>query len=215
MADTKISLLTALTAPAYNDLLAIVDVTSPAETKKITRENLLGLTAISGVLHKQLWIGGWKPTVTSGCAASAPIEMATNKNVYDYCAFDKATIEYAYANIPMPDDYSGGTIYAKFYWLHPATTTNFGVSWGLQAVAMSNDDALDVAQGTAKYANDVGGTTYDLYISPLTAAITIAGTPVAGDLVQFRASRKADDATNDTLDVDAYLIGVMVWYPVG
>ena len=165
--------------------------------------------------YKNLYIGGWKPTVTSGCASSARIEMGTNKNTYDYLAFDKDTIEYAYANVPMPDDYTGGAIYAKFYWLHPATTTNFGVSWGLQAVSFSDDDTLDAAQGTAKYANDTGGTTSDLYISPMTDAITIAGTPVAGDLVQFRVSRKADDATNDTLAVDAYLLGAMIWYPVG
>ena len=80
--------------------------------------------------------------------------------------------------------------------------------------SFSNDDTLDAAQGTAKYANDTGGTTSDLYISPLTAAITLAGTPVAGDLVQFRASRKANDGTNDTLAVDAYLLGAMIWYPV-
>lgn len=174
----------------------------------------LGMTDIGGVAHKQLWIANWKPTLTSGCGEPEQIEMGTNDTVFDYLAFDASTIEYAYANVPMPDDYSGGTIYAKFYWTHPAATA-FKVSWGLQAVAISNDDAMDVAQGTAIYSNDEGGTTTDLYISPLTAAITIAGTPAAGDLVQFRASRKADDATNDTLDVDAYLIGAMVYYPVG
>jgi hypothetical protein len=165
--------------------------------------------------YRQLWVGGWRPTLTSGCGAPAQIEMSTNKNVYDYAPFDPSTIEYAYANVPMPDDYTGGTVYAKFYWLHPATTTNFGVSWGLQGVSFGDDDALDAAQGTAIYANDTGGTTSDLYISPLTAAITIAGTPAAGKLINWRALRKADDATNDTLAVDAYLIGVMIWYPVG
>ncbi len=169
---------------------------------------------VSRLSVRQLWVSNWKPTLTNGCGEPEQIEMGTNDTVFDYLAFDASTIEYAYANVPMPDDYSGGTIYAKFYWTHPAATA-FKVSWGLQAVAISNDDAMDVAQGTAIYSNDEGGTTTDLYISPLTAAITIAGTPAAGDLVQFRASRKADDATNDTLDVDAYLIGAMVYYPVG
>jgi hypothetical protein len=172
------------------------------------------LKLIGGVAHKQLWIGGARPSVTSGCAASAQLEMGTNKNVYDYLAFDKATIEYAYANMGMPEDYTGGDIYAQFYWTHPATTTNFKVSWGFQAVSFSNDDTLDAAQGTAVYANDTGGTTSDLYISPQTTVITIGGTPVAGDYVNFRILRKADDGTNDTLDVDAYLLGVLVWYPI-
>lgn len=173
----------------------------------------LGMTDIGGVAHKQLWIGGWKPKLTSGCGVPQQLELATNKNVVDYCPFDKDTIEYAYANVPMPNDYSGGTIYAKPYWLHPAATA-FKVSWGLQGVAVSNDDTLDVAQGTARYSNDEGGTTGDLYIGPQQWLI-IAGTPAAGDLIQFVASRKADDATYDTLDVDAYLLGWMIWYPVG
>lgn len=165
--------------------------------------------------HKQLWIGGWKPYLTGGCANPAQIEMGTNKNVYDYLAFDKDTVEKAYANVPMPDDYSGGAIKAKPYWLHPATTTNFKVSWSLAGVAFGNDDSLDAAAGTAQYSNDVGGTTNDLYIGETTAAITLAGAPTAGDLVQFTCLRKADDTTNDTLAVDAYLLGWMIWYPVG
>jgi hypothetical protein len=169
---------------------------------------------ISGVIHNQLWVGGFKPTLTSGCAASAQIEMGTNKNVYDYLAFDKDTIEYAYANVPMPADYTGGAIYFKPYWLHPATTTNFKVSWGLAGVSISNDDTLDAAQGTAIYSNDTGGTASDLYIAPLSAAVTIGGSPVANDLVNFRCLRKADDGTNDTLAVDAYLLGFMIYYPV-
>jgi len=114
----------------------------------------------------------------------------------------------------MPLDYDGGTITAKFYWTHPATTVNFKVSWGLQGVATGDGDTLDVAQGTAVYANDEGGTTSDNYTSPATSAITIAGTPAAGKLINFRVLRKADDGTNDTLAVDAYLIGVLIEYGI-
>jgi len=164
--------------------------------------------------YKQLWISGWKPTLTSGCGLSAQLALATNKNVLDYLPFDASTIEYAYVDVPMPADYTGGTVLAKFYWTHPTTSTNFKVSWGLQGVAFGDDDALDAAFGTAQYANDTGGTTNDLYISDMTSAITIAGSPAAGKLVNWRVLRKADDATNDTLAVDAYLIGVMIFYPV-
>jgi hypothetical protein len=113
----------------------------------------------------------------------------------------------------MPDDYDGGTVTAIFYWLHTGGTA-FKVSWGLQAVATGDGDPLDVPQGTAIYANDEGGTPNDDYHSPETAEITIAGTPAAGKLIQFRVSRKADDGTNDTLDADAYLIGVLIKYGV-
>lgn len=196
-------------------------ITGTVDTKFITPKALkdggfVAIDLIGGIPHKQMYAaaGVIKPTLTNGCAAVAQIEMSTNKNVYDYLAFDKDAIEYGYFNVPMPQDYTGGVIYANFKWLHPATTTNFKASWGLQGVSFSNDDTLDAAQGTAIYANDEGGTTNDFYVSPTTAAITIAGTPTAGNLVQFRVSRKADDATNDTLAVDAFLLGVMIWYPV-
>lgn len=244
MADTKISMFNGGTvvAPSSGDIVPYIhnpstipenhifeydsifastaETTAGTETlKAVTPKALKGagfvpVNLIGSTPHKQLWVGGFRPTLTTGCAAPAQIETATYKRVFDYLAFDKDTEEYAYANVAMPQDYTGGKVYAQFYWTHPATTTNFKVSWGLQGVSFSNDDTLDAAQGTAIYANDEGGTTSDLYISPLTAEITIGGTPVAGDLVQFRAMRKAHDVTNDTLAVDAYLLGVMIWYPV-
>ena len=167
-----------------------------------------------GIDTKQMWIGNAKPTVTAPCADQARIELGTNDNVYDYLSFDATTIEYAYANVALPLDYDAGTITATFYWMHPATTTNFKVAWGLQAVAIADDGAMDVAQGTIQYTNDTGGTTSDLYISPATSAITMGGSPAAGNLVQFRIQRYATDATNDTLAVDAYLLGVQITYGV-
>jgi len=233
MADVKTSALPeAVSMAATDNFLIVADVGTVPVTKripqttaipftttptanKIPQADALGKIDLNWVVdYKNLWIGGWKPTVTSGCGLPAQIEMGTNKNVYDYCPFDAASIEYAYQNVPMPLDYDGGTVTAKFYWTHPATTVNFKVSWGLQGVATGDGDTLDVAQGTAVYANDEGGTTSDLYISPATADITIAGTPAAGKMVQFRVLRKADDATNDTLDVDAYLLGVLIKYGV-
>lgn len=198
---------------ANNDF--VVGNSSGAWQKKTLAETkgILGSTLIGGVAHKQFWIGSWKPTLTNGCGASQPIEMPTNKNVYDYVPFHKESYEFAYQNVAMPDDYSGGAVYAKFYWMHPATTTNFGVKWGIQGVTIGDNVNLDVSQGEAAYAIDTGGTTNNLYISALSTAITIAGTPAAGKLINWREFRQVDNA-NDTLAVDAFLLGVMIWYPV-
>ncbi len=171
------------------------------------------LEIINDIAHRQLWVGGFKPTKTNGCGAGSDIEMGTNKTVFDYVPFDPDDVEYAYANIPMPEDYTGGTIYFKPYWTHPAATA-YKVSWGLAGVSFGDGDTLDAAVGTFIYVNDEGGTTSDLYKGALSAEVTIAGTPSAGDLIQFKACRKADDGTNDTLDVDAYLLGFVIWYPV-
>lgn len=205
---------------AYNNQVGIVSQgdaeagtsTTPERWTAERVKQAINALAPGAASTKQMWVGNPKPTVTNGCASSAPIEMPTNKNVYDYLAFDKDTIEYAYANVPMPDDWDASTVTAKFYWLHPAATA-YAVVWGLQGVAMANDDPMDVAQGTIQTVTDTGGTTSDLYISAATAAMTIAGSPAAGEYVQFRIQRTATDGS-DTLDVDAYLLGVLITYGV-
>ena len=138
-------------------------------------------------------------------------ETTTNKVMRRSLEFDASTIEYAQFSIAMPKSWNEGTISFEPIWAHPATTTNFKVSWGLQAVALSDADALDAAFGTAQYSNDTGGATDTVYIGPESAAITVAGTPQAGDLVVFQVLRKADDGTNDTLAVDARLLGLRLY----
>lgn len=214
-AGTETEVGTSLTKASASDVTTGTDDAKYVTSLALKDAGIVPVDLISSVPHKQMWIGSAKPTLTNGCGAPGQIEMGTNKNVYDYLPFDKDSIEYAYANIVMPQDYTGGTVYALFHWTHPSTTTNFKVSWGLQGVCITDDDTLDVAQGTAIYSNDTGGTTSDLYISPLSSAITLSGTPAAGKMCNFRISRKADDATNDTLAVDAYLLGVVLYYPVG
>lgn len=165
--------------------------------------------------HKSIWIPATqlKPKLTAGCAALAQLESATNKAVYDYLAFDPTTTEYCYANIKMPSDYSGGNIYAIFDWMHPATTTNFGVRWGVSGLSLGDNEASDAAQGTAGGVTDTGGTTYNRYASAVTVATTIAGTPAAGEFVHFNFLRAPTHA-DDNMAVDAYLLGVMIYYPV-
>jgi len=138
-------------------------------------------------------------------------EVGTNKIMRRSLDFDASTIEYAQFSIAMPKSWNEGTISFEPIWAHPATTTNFKASWGLQAVACSDGDALDAAFGTAQYSNDTGGATDTIYIGPESAAITVAGTPQAGDWVTFQVLRKADDGTNDTLAVDARLLGVRLY----
>jgi hypothetical protein len=202
-----------LTKATGTVLIAGTNDTDFATAKALKDGGFIATDLIGTVAHKQLWAANWIPTITAGCGASGQIEMGTNKNVYDYLPFDPSATENAYINIVMPQDYTGGVVYFKPYWLHPATTTNFGVAFGLQGVSFSNDDTLDAAQGTGVLVVDTGGTTSDLYVGDLSAAVTIAGTPIAGDLVQFRIYRKYDDA-GDTMAVDAYLLGAMIWYPV-
>ena len=168
---------------------------------------------INGKLHKQFWVTGWRPTFTNGCGYSEQIEMPTNKNIYDCCSFLKAADSYAYANIDTPFDYSGGDIYAEPVWLHPSTTTNFKVCLGLAGVSIGDGESLDAAIGAFQYSRDIGGNTNYRYKGPLTGAITIAGTPEAGESLFLICKRYVSDS-DDTLAVATYLRGWMIWYPV-
>ena len=160
-----------------------------------------------------IWVpAGTMTARTTNGAASGTVETSTNKVMLKTLDFDASTIEYAQCSVRMPKSWDLGTLTAEFVWSHAATTTNFGVSWGIQAVALSNDDAADAAFGTAVYANDTGGTTNDVYVSPATTAVTVGGTPAAEDWVVVQVLRKADDGTNDTLAVDARLHGVSIKY---
>lgn len=150
------------------------------------------------------------PRTTNG-AAVGQIETTTNKVMVRTLDFDASTIEYAQFSIRMPKSWNEGTVTFIPSWSHASTTTNFKASWGLQAVAISDDDTLDVAFGTGQTSNDTGGTTNDLYAGPESSAVTIAGTPAAEDLVIFQVYRKADDGTNDTLAIDARLHGVTIY----
>ena len=175
-------------------------------TQQITHDQIKSLGT------QTIWIPAvaMYPRISNG-AAWGSVETAVNLIALKTLDFDAASTEYAQFCIAMPASWDEGTITAAFHWSHAATDTNFGTSFGLQAVALSDDDALDTAFGTTQYAVDTGGTTDDIYKSPTTAAITIAGTPAAEDYVVFQVLRKHDEA-GDTLAVDARLHGVTLYY---
>jgi hypothetical protein len=100
---------------------------------------------------------------------------------------------------------------AIFYWT-AATASTASVVWGLAGVCVADDETLDVAFGTPVALVDANkSTAYDNNITSETSAITIAGTPTAGELVNWQLYRDATHGS-DTLAVDALLIGVMITY---
>lgn len=154
--------------------------------------------------------GSISPSSSGGCAALAKIASAANQPDIVTLDFDTTTQEYAQFGIVMPKKWDEGTITFKAHWSHAATTTNFGVVWDLQAVAVSDDDAIAVAFGTAQTSTDTGGTTNDLYTSPESSAITVSGTPAAEDMVFFRVSRVTGNGS-DTMAIDARLHGITLY----
>ncbi len=148
---------------------------------------------------------------TTNGAATGTAEMPTNKNMVKTLDFDASTQEFAQFEVWFPKSWNLSTVTFQPMWSHASTSTNFGVVWALQGVARSDDDAMDVAFGTEQTSTDTGGTTNDLYLGPTSSAITIAGTPAAGDSVLFQIKRNISDG-GDTMAIDARLHGIRLFF---
>jgi hypothetical protein len=150
--------------------------------------------------------GAMCPRTTNG-AVYGVLDMGAGKPEVPYFAFDSASTKNVTINWEPPKSWNEGTVTAIFKWTHPATVTNFGVTWGIRGGAFSDGDTLNTAFGTEQEVSDTGGTTSTLYVTAATAAMTIANTPATRDNIQFEVYRDYADA-GDTMGVDAYLISV-------
>ena len=135
------------------------------------------------------------PRQTNGAALNTQ-ELAGQLTMLRTYDFDPSTIQYLQAMIPMPKAWDLGTLTYRVRWRHGATTVNFGVVFGLRAVAISDNETLDVARGTAIYVTDTGGVTDRHYTTPESTAVTVAGTPAAEDMLLIELFRKTDDAAD-------------------
>lgn len=169
------------------------------------------IAAVSTNVGKQsAWLpaGAMVPRITNG-AAYGLIESAANKILVSTQDFDAATSEYAQFSIRMPKSWNESTVTATFVWSNASGVGD--VVWGLQAVAISNDDVLDAAFGAAVTVTDGVTAAGDLMQTAETGAITIAGVPAEGDWVVFQVYRDAANGA-DTLAVDARLHGILLNY---
>lgn len=153
--------------------------------------------------------GAWKARTTSG-AASGATETTTNKINLDTFDFDQTTTEYIQCVFQMPKSWDEGTVSFRPVWTASAGSAAETVIFGFQGVAISNDDALDAAFGTAQTSSDALLATGDQHTGPYTAAITIGGSPAESDFVVFQAYRDV----SDTLSADAKFLGATLKFTV-
>jgi hypothetical protein len=215
MADTKISAETAASALGGTEAIPCVQ---GGANRRLTPAQIF--TYIRGAgLDADLWgkhtvwvpAAAMRPSVSGGCAPLALVAISAGQPDLSTLDFDAATDESAQFWVAMPKSWDEGPVTAQFLWSHATTTTTFAVIWGIQAVAFGDSDAMGASFGTAVTVTDTGGTTNDLWLSPETGAVTIAGTPTEGDAVCFKVYRDAD-AGGDTMAVDARLHGVRLYY---
>ena len=150
--------------------------------------------------------GAMVPRTTNG-ATSSTTELATNDIMYDSMDFDTATEQGVGFWIRLPAEWDASTVKLKADWT--AASGSGTVKWDFAARAYADSDALDQALGTEQGSTDTLITANDQHLSPATSALTIGGTPVAGEPIYFQVAR---DVATDTLGVDAQLIGVVLQY---
>lgn len=200
-----ISLNTEDTTPdATADFVVTRDV-SAGSTKKVKLQYI-------GVGKQTIWVPAAAMTArTTNGAASGTTESTTNKVMNKTLDFDTTTQEFAQFTVAFPKGWNEGTVTFVPYWT--AASGSGGVVWGLAGVAVSNDDVIDAAFGTAQTSSDTLIATTDVHVGPESAAITIAGTPAVDDIVYFQVNRTVADA-GDTLAADARLIGIKLIYTI-
>ena len=160
-----------------------------------------------------IWVpaAAMRPTVSNGCAALTDVETTAGRPDLPVLDFDATADEHAQFQVAFPTSWNEGTITFQAFWTTTATDTD-GVAWGLQGVAASDNETLDVAYGTAVVVtDDAQSAAEELLVTAESASVTIAGTPAAGDLVTFRVFRDVSDA-NDDMTEDARLLGVKIFF---
>ena len=151
------------------------------------------------------------PTASNGCAALATAETTSGRPDMNVLDFDASSDEHAQFQIAFPKSWNEGTVTFQAFWTTAATDTD-GVAWGLQGVAVSDNDTIDVAYGTAVVVTDDAlGAAEDLCVTAESGAITVAGSPAAGDMCFFRIFRDVSDS-NDDMAEDARLIGIKLFF---
>lgn len=209
-------------ATIFDDDIYIVD---PADATKRIRFNADALTTSTDVICSvksdsavnlgcvgthEIWIpAGAMYVPTTNGATYTTRELATNDIQISSMNFDTTTSQIAQFNWATPANWDAGTVRAKLYW----TTTGGGatetVDFDLAGVAFANDNPLDTATGTAQNMTDTWIADDDLHVSDYSSAITIAGSPVAGEFIVYKLSR---DVATDTLGVDCEVLGILLEY---
>jgi hypothetical protein len=161
---------------------------------------------------EEIWIpaGSFTSATTNGAEITSR-ETTTNVVNYHYAAFDTTTSEIAWFTWTPPANWNAGTVRFKLYWTNTAGLTTETIDFDLAAVAFANDDAIDTAVGSAQNVTDTWLAQGDMHITAFSSAITIAGSPAAGEEVHFKLSR---DVASDNLTGDCDVIGIILEYTV-
>lgn len=174
---------------------------SNSDSRNITIDNLFKGIHDMFIPASAMW-----ESTTSGCAALTKTELASGQDIQTL-DFDGVSVESAQFDMQLPRNYDLSTITYTVHWTGAAGAG--GVTWGLEAYAVSNDGALAGTYGTRIDVDDTFLAANDEHLSPESTALTINGTPASQDFIKFKVTRQTADA-NDTKSEDAKLLGITI-----
>lgn len=209
-------------ANIFDDDILIVD---PADATKKIRLNADAISTSTTVIcsvksdsavnlgcvgtHEIYIPAGAMYVPTTAGATYATRELATNDVQLSTMNFGTATPTKAQFNWATPLNWNAGTVRFILYWTTTGSASAETIDMDLAAVGFANDNPMDTAVGTAANVTDTWIADDDLHVTAYSAAITVAGTPVAGELVVFQLSR---DTAADNLAGNCEVLGVLLEY---
>jgi len=176
----------------------------------------LNLLAGAGTLKQAGLETIWIPAsamygATTNPADAQQVETTAVRPDMKVLDFDASTNEFAQFSVAFPKSWNEGTVTYQVFWT-PSTTNTGNCIFGLQGVAIGDGDTIDVAYGTAVNITDAGiGTVEDQQVSPVSSAVTIAGSPAVDEQTYFQLYRDANAGT-DTFTGDARVLGIKIFF---
>jgi hypothetical protein len=158
----------------------------------------------------------WVPSsamygATTNGADAQQVETTATRPDMKVLDFDAGTDEFAQFSVAFPKSWNEGTVTYQVFWA-PGSTNTGNCIFGLQGVAVGDGDTIDVVYGTAVNITDAGiGTVEDQQVSPVSSAVTIAGSPAVDQQTYFQLFRDAN-AGGDTFSADARVLGIKIFF---
>ena len=168
--------------------------------------------AIKVAGKESIWVpaGAMYPSTTNPCSDLTQVETTALRPDLKVLDFATGADEFAQFTIAFPKSWNEGTVTFQPFWTVTGTDTGT-VAWQLGGIAVSSDDTINTAFGTlvATTALAHSGTSNDLMVSVESGAVTIAGSPAAGDCCFFQINR---DISADNQAGDARLLGLKLFF---
>ena len=201
------------TNPYASTSIELGHATDTTLTRSAAGELAVEGTDVKKVGKETIWIPveALTPATTQPCGDMELIEAGTNDVDYNVMDFDTGSDEYANFRVQFPKSWNESTVTFQVAWTSSATDTD-GVAWGLQGVALADDETIDSSWGAAVVVTDDNiSAAGDMLITSESSAVTIAGSPGVDETVIFRIFRDVSDA-NDDMAEDARLLGIRMFF---